>query len=121
MGSRSRSSFSRYGILCRALPRHRQRVRPGNGQQRAEKRCRTADPAIYAAALERLAETYQNLGRQEKAVGAAGDWDRGALNVRVVSNNLFHQGLDILTNYTWSHIIDNGNSSDAAPALGSIA
>jgi tetratricopeptide (TPR) repeat protein/predicted Ser/Thr protein kinase len=36
----------------------------------AFERAVTSDPR-FAAALERLAETYQNLGRQEKAVGAA--------------------------------------------------
>jgi outer membrane receptor protein involved in Fe transport len=64
------------------------------------------DPTAHSP-LDRLNRQYGNMNTR----GANGFSHYNALNVRLVSNNLFHQGLDILTNYTWSHSIDNLSSS----------
>jgi len=64
------------------------------------------DPTVNNP-LDRLNRQYGNLNTRE----ANGFSHYNALNVRVVSTNLFHQGLDILTNYTWSHTIDNLSST----------
>jgi len=57
--------------------------------------------------LDRPNRQYGNMNTR----GANGFSKYNALNTRFASNNLFHQGLDININYTWSHAIDNLSSS----------
>ncbi|HXZ81327.1 MAG TPA: TonB-dependent receptor [Terriglobales bacterium] len=56
---------------------------------------------------DRLNRQYGNLNTR----GANGFSYYNALNTRFVSSNLFHQGLDITVNYTYSHAIDNLSST----------
>jgi len=57
--------------------------------------------------VQRLNLQYGNMNTR----GSNGFSFYHAMNTRFVSRNLFHQGLDITTNYTWSHTIDNLSSS----------
>ncbi|HMK30150.1 MAG TPA: carboxypeptidase regulatory-like domain-containing protein [Terriglobales bacterium] len=63
------------------------------------------DPTVNP--FDRLNEQYGNMNTR----GANGFSYYNALNTRFVSTNLFHQGLDITVNYTWSHSIDNLSST----------
>ncbi|HVJ05487.1 MAG TPA: TonB-dependent receptor [Candidatus Saccharimonadales bacterium] len=56
---------------------------------------------------DRLNEQYGNMNTR----GANGFSSYHALNTRLTTNNVFHQGLDLTVNYTWSHSIDNLSSS----------
>src|SRR5579872_1745312 len=66
-----------------------------------------ADIAAGDNPLQRLNLQYGNMNTR----GFNGFSYYDALNTRFVSNNLFHQGLDIVANYTWSHSIDNLSST----------
>ncbi|HMK30148.1 MAG TPA: TonB-dependent receptor [Terriglobales bacterium] len=57
--------------------------------------------------FDRLNRQYGNMNTR----GANGFGSYNALNTRFVSSNLFHQGLDLTINYTWSHAIDNISST----------
>ena len=57
--------------------------------------------------LQRLNLQYGNMNT--RGFGGFSYYD--ALNTRFTTNNLFHQGLDLTVNYTWSHSIDNLSSS----------
>jgi outer membrane receptor protein involved in Fe transport len=57
--------------------------------------------------VDRLNRQYGNMNTR----GADGFSQYHALNTRFSSTNLFHQGLDITMNYTWSHTIDNLSST----------
>ena len=63
------------------------------------------DPAVNVA--DRLNRQYGNMNTR----GANGFSYYHGLNARFTSSNLFNQGLDITTNYTWSHAIDNISST----------
>jgi len=52
---------------------------------------------------------YQYGAMNTRGFGGFSYYD--ALNTRLVTSNLFHQGLDLTFNYTWSHSIDNLSSS----------
>ncbi|HMK29735.1 MAG TPA: TonB-dependent receptor plug domain-containing protein, partial [Terriglobales bacterium] len=64
-----------------------------------------SDPTVNAG--DRLNRQYGNMNTR----GANGFSYYNALNTRFVSSNLFHQGLDLTVNYTWSHAIDNISST----------
>ena len=66
-----------------------------------------ADIAAGDNPLQRLNLQYGNMNT--RGFGGFSYYD--ALNTRFVSSNLFHQGLDITANYTYSHSIDNLSSS----------
>src|SRR5260370_3844142 len=57
--------------------------------------------------FDRLVRQYNNMNTR----GANGFSYYNALNSRFVSSNLFHQGIDFTVNYTYSHTIDNLNST----------
>jgi hypothetical protein len=57
--------------------------------------------------MDRPNRQYGNMNTR----GANGFSKYNALNTRFASNNLFHAGLDVNVNYTWSHSIDNLSSS----------
>jgi hypothetical protein len=57
--------------------------------------------------LDRLNRQFGNMNTR----GANGFGMYHALNTRFVSSDLFHQGLDLTVNYTWSHAIDNLSST----------
>lgn len=58
-------------------------------------------------ALDRLSRQYGNMNTR----GSNGFSHYNALNTRFVSSDLFHQGLAVTLNYTYSHTIDNLSSS----------
>jgi len=64
------------------------------------------DPVAHNS-IDRLSRQYGNMNTR----GANGFSNYHALNTRLSSNNLFHQGLDLVVNYTWSKTIDNLSSS----------
>ena len=64
-----------------------------------------SDPTLNPA--DRLNRQYGNMNTR----GANGFGYYNALNTRFASSNLFHQGLDVSMNYTWSHAIDNLSST----------
>jgi len=55
----------------------------------------------------RLNRQYSGFNRR----GQTGSSDYHGLNVRVQTNNLMNSGLSFVTNYTWSHAIDNLSST----------
>jgi hypothetical protein len=59
------------------------------------------DPLVQP--FRRLNDQYTGFNRR----GQTGSSDYHGLNVRVQTNNLMNSGLSFLTNYTWSHAIDN--------------
>ncbi|HTC93481.1 MAG TPA: TonB-dependent receptor [Terriglobales bacterium] len=66
-----------------------------------------ADVTATGNPLERLNLQYGNMNTR----GADGFSYYNSLNTRFNSNNLFHQGLNMSINYTWSHTIDNLSST----------
>jgi len=66
-----------------------------------------ADIAAGDNPLQRVNLQYGNMNTR----GFNGFSYYDALNTRFVSGNLFHQGLDFVANYTWSHTIDNLSST----------
>ena len=64
------------------------------------------DPVVDNS-IDRLNRQYGNMNTR----GTNGFSFYNALNTRFVSNNLFHQGLTLTMNYTYSHTIDNLSSS----------
>ncbi len=57
--------------------------------------------------VDRLNRQYGNMNTR----GANGFSYYNSLNTRFVSSNLFHQGVDLTVNYTYSHTIDNLSST----------
>jgi len=57
--------------------------------------------------LDRLNRQYGNMNTR----GFGGYSHYNALNTRFTSSNLFHQGLDLNANWTWSHTLDNLSST----------
>ena len=57
--------------------------------------------------LDRLNRQFGNMNTR----GFGGYSHYNALNTRFQSSNLFHQGLDLTVNYTWSHSLDNLSST----------
>jgi len=64
------------------------------------------DP-VANSSIDRLNRQYGNMNTR----GSNGFSFYDALNSRFVTSNLFHQGLDLTVNYTYSHTIDNLSSS----------
>jgi len=64
------------------------------------------DPVVNNS-IDRLNRQYGNMNTR----GGNGFSYYNSLNTRFVSNNLFHQGMDVTVNYTYSHTIDNLSST----------
>jgi hypothetical protein len=64
------------------------------------------DPVVNNS-IDRLNRQYGNMNTR----GANGFAYYDALNTRFVSSNLYHQGLNLTVNYTYSHTIDNLSST----------
>jgi hypothetical protein len=64
------------------------------------------DPNVVVP-TDRLNRQYGNMNT--RGFGGFSYYD--ALNTRFSSSNLFHQGLGVTVNYTWSHSIDNLSSA----------
>ena len=64
------------------------------------------DPTVDSP-LDRINRQYGNMNTR----GSNGFSYYNSLNTRFVSSNLFHQGLDLTVNYTYSHAIDNISST----------
>ncbi|MDP9267226.1 MAG: TonB-dependent receptor [Acidobacteriota bacterium] len=58
-------------------------------------------------ALRRLNDQFSNINQR----GQQGFSFYGGLNLRVQTNNLLNSGLSFVSNYTWSHAIDNTSST----------
>src|SRR4029079_19012713 len=56
--------------------------------------------------FRRLNDQYSGFNRR----GQTGESDYNGLNVRVQTNNLLNSGVSFVTNYTWSHAMDNLSS-----------
>ena len=64
------------------------------------------DPTVDSP-LDRINRQYGNMNTR----GTNGFSYYNSLNTRFVSSNLFHQGIDLTVNYTYSHAIDNISST----------
>src|SRR6185437_5122617 len=64
------------------------------------------DPNAFSPS-DRINRQYGNMNTRE----SNGFSFYNSLNTRFVSNDLFHQGIDVTVNYTYSHAIDNISST----------